>query len=669
MGELLLSTSVNSVVRRVASFTGEYAISGIKSTCNVYKELGKLEKTLSAISAVLKDAERKQSTSNAIKEWLDNLKDVVYDIDDVMDTVATDVLEDDEACNCLSGINKFIIHPIQWSVKIKQVREKLDEISTNGRDYRLTEETNIDRQCSRGNVRETHSFIKESDIFGRETAKKEILDFILGAEFFYHLFAVPFVGPGGIGKTALAKLVFNDSRVDEYFDMKLWVCASDVFDLKRVLHDILESGTGEIHTGLNLEVLQNKVCGLLRERRFLLVLDDMWSENISEWEELKNLLSICKTGSVVIVTTRSPKVAYMVQTLAPYLVTELPHDECMEIFNHYAFRGQEENYPELVEIGNSIVEKCGGFPLAAKTLGCMLFDNRDIREWMHIVEDNMWNLEQHSGDILPALKLSYQVLPSHLKACFSSLSIFPKSYKLNRHFLIRYWMALGLLDTTTGESKEVVAERYFYELVGRNLFQDFRIVYDGTINTCKMHDLVNNLANLVSKRDHAIISCEKDRVTRNARHIVWEHGYFSPELKFPRELRKANKARLFASIGNIGTVSKAFIKDLLSTFTLLRVLIFSEVEFEELPDSIGNLKHLRYLDLQWNTKLKSVPTSLSKLVNLQMLHIGMCMQLEELPEDIHGLVNLSFLFLTSKQKLLPKAGLRSWTSLTTLNLG
>jgi Leucine-rich repeat (LRR) protein len=143
---------------------------------------------------------------------------------------------------------------------------------------------------------------------------------------------------------------------------------------------------------------------------------------------------------------------------------------------------------------------------------------------------------------------------------------------------------------------------------------------------------------------------------------------FTKDVKFPKNLKKACKARTFASRYNYGTLSKAFLEDLFSTFKHLRVLVFSAVGFEELPSSIGNLRHLRYLDLQWNRKLKSLPNNLCKLVNLQTVNLGRCNQLLEVPRDGHGLVNLTWFALTSKQKYLLKDGFFGWSSLAFLQL-
>jgi len=298
----------------------------------------------------------------------------------------------------------------------------------------------------------------------------------------------------------------------------------------------------------------------------------------------------------------------------------------------------------------------------------MLSSSRDVDKWRDI-KDKLWHVEQDKYGVFAALELSYHALPPHLQPCFASLSTFPKGYKIYTSSLVMFWMALGLLMPRGSKSNKMsIGEEYFHELFGRSLFQEEKLIFDGTIDRCRMHDLIHDVAMKVSQKEYAAISCEKADVSERIRHLVWDHQGFSTDVKFPNQLEKARKARTFASIENTGAVSKAFLEDLFSTFSYLRVLIFSGAGIEELPSSIGNLRHSRYLDLQWNVNMKCLPNSLCKLVNLQTLHLAHCHQLKELASNVHVLVNLTWLVLTSKQKYLLRNGFCGWSSLAFLVL-
>ncbi|XP_077251628.1 disease resistance protein RGA2-like [Tasmannia lanceolata] len=198
----------------------------------------------------------------------------------------------------------------------------------------------------------------------------------------------------GIGKTTLAQLLFNTHSVEDHFDPRMWVCVSDNFDVKRISRQIIESATKEesISNSASMDLVQSRLQSLLNGKRYLLVLDDVWSEDDEKWDELKTLLSGGAKGSKILVTTRSEKVAWIMGTLPPLKLKGLSEDHCWMLFRERAFRvsGADEN-PNLVAYRKEIAKKCRGVPLAAKTLGSLMCFKRSEGEWLSIMESDTWN--------------------------------------------------------------------------------------------------------------------------------------------------------------------------------------------------------------------------------------------------------------------------------------
>ncbi|RHN74271.1 putative P-loop containing nucleoside triphosphate hydrolase [Medicago truncatula] len=241
---------------------------------------------------------------------------------------------------------------------------------------------------------------------------------------------IPIVGMGGIGKTILAQFVYNDERVQKEFDLKAWIYVSEQFDIFKITKTLVEEITSCSCSIEKLNLLQHDLKKRLLKKKFLFILDDVWNQNYISWETLKNPFVYGAPGSKIIVTTRIAHVASIMQTVEPYYLSELCDDDCWMLFSKHVLFGYANSnvHQNLRKMGKQIIKKCKGLPLAVKTLAGLLRCKDDTREWYKVLNSEIWDLQNDESNILPALRLSYHYLPSHVKRCFAYCSVFPKDY-------------------------------------------------------------------------------------------------------------------------------------------------------------------------------------------------------------------------------------------------
>ncbi|XP_049345912.1 putative disease resistance protein RGA3 [Solanum verrucosum] len=669
MAEAVLSALMEVLFQKTASQI--FQKNGLLGSTK--KEMLNLQSTLSTIQAVLQDAEDRQMKEKALKNWLVKLKDIVYEADDLLDEYMTEllrhkvVLDDRETRYCvfhavnslyLSGTLIFLGYSMK--LKLKQVVEKLDLVANERAKFHFRDVVYEKRfSCERP---QSDSYVIESKILGRNKDKKNIIKLLIGSD----VSVVSIIGIGGIGKTTVAKLVYNDAVVENSFDTRIWVCVSEGFNVKRLLKAIIESGTGSSCNLVEMDVIQRRVQELILGKKFLLVLDDVWDDDHEKYERLKNLVHNGLDGSKLLVTTRNEKVALLMGTTNPYRLEGLSDGDCWSLFQELAYKNRQKELLALEEVGKEIAKKCRGVPLAAKALGSLMCLKNQKSEWSFIRDCAMWDLMGHEdgAGILSALKLSYEYLPTHLKQCFAYCSIFPKGYRINKNTLIRLWMAEGFVPSSESIPPEEVGNGYFNELLWRSFFQNVRRDFDGNIVECDMHDLVHDLAKSVGGVDCLTTEFGKEVIIPVAtRHLSMFGNEVVP--KNPGMLKSAQNLRSFLLLDgqrNITKLSKSFFL----SFRSIRALDCSGTSIKKLSNSIGTLLHLRYLNLS-HTLLRTLPKSICCLLNLEALILKHCNHLIELPAEIRKLVNLRHLDIygCTSLTMLP-GGIGQMRSLQTL---
>ncbi|XP_048136683.1 putative disease resistance RPP13-like protein 1 [Rhodamnia argentea] len=659
IGELFLGAFLQVLFDRLAS----PQLLNLARREGIDKLLKKWEKRLKKIDRLLDDAEDKQLTGNAeVESWLEDLRNLAYDIDDLLDEFATKSAENESkaepGCStarsllpscCFKMSPRAFMFDREMRFKIEEMDQRLKGIITLKDGLNLKE--NGGQRSAHGRLDTTS--LPEACFVSRVDEKREILK-LLTAEESAYLKVIPIVGMGGVGKTALAQQVYNDARVTKCFDVKAWACVSDVFDLLAVTKKILETVPGHLSCeGKGLNWLQEKLKEHLAGKKFLVVLDDIWNENYNNWTILLKPFQCGAKGSKIVITTRNFRVAEIARA-PPYTLKVLPGKACLTLFALHALGVENfDQHPDLEEYGLKIVEKCQGLPLAVKTLAGLLSFKVSRQEWEDVLNSKIWDPQEGSNDILPALKLSYLHLPSNLRRCFAYCSIFPKDYEIERDELIHWWIAEGLLGGKEGKNRWNTGLKFFNELVSRSLLQKS----SSSESLFLMHDLVNDLAKSVAGATHfSSGELEGDQTNASfARHASFiPTDYIAPE-RF-KIYRRMGGLRSFISLrkqsgdDERSCLSQEVLCDLLLALKHLRVLSLSYYYISEVPDCIGRLRHLRHLNLSY-TDIETLPMSIAALSNLEWLVLRGCDRLIKLPEGMEKLINLRFLDITDTPKL------------------
>ncbi|XP_039131876.1 putative disease resistance protein RGA3 [Dioscorea cayenensis subsp. rotundata] len=601
----------------------------------VDEQLRELHRTLVFIQPTVEDAEERQLTDKAVRGWLLELKDAASDAEDILDEAKTHELliqrKEELSGHPRSEVREFfrldhntLLFKLQLGDKLRNVNERIISLIKEMNEFNLRVVQN--NSISWRNRPQTHSFVRESRAIGRDEDKDKLVQMLI-RDTSYDIAVVSIVSMGGMGKTTLAQLVYGDERIKKQFKLRIWVC----------------------------RVLQQRLRKELGQKRYLLVLDDVWNEDFQKWDALRNMLLDGGEGSRILVTTRNEKCSRVMGVQKPYFLSRLSEESSWNLFEQKAFSVGVPKPPKLLEIGQEIVKKCQGLPLAIEVMGCIMHCKSEESEWQAVLENiETWKLQNTQNEIIRELWLSYVDLPTHLKKCFAFCSIFPKDHNLEEEKLIQFWMAHGYIPSQKGNDVEVEGRELFTELIRRSLLQYQHTSHAETIGrVCKMHDLINDLAYFVMENEcfPSLRSSAATEISLRPRHLQLDanENYNQGDCSIIRTVLYCGRDL-----------------SLLSKLKLVRVLDLSGTRINKFPAAIEHLHHLRYLDIS-GTLIRKLPESICMLVNLQTLKLYGCREFSELPNSITYMNSLRHLIFDQcpKLKVFP-AGLSRLQNLKTL---
>ncbi|XP_066365816.1 disease resistance protein RGA2-like [Miscanthus floridulus] len=682
----------------------------------VQRDLSELQDIHAEITGWLSAARDRAIQSEPQSLWVVKLKDVAYDIDDVLQEVQLEAekqkmeRDDDKSAiaGCFCAKPKAFAFRYKMAHKIKAIKVRFAAIVKQRSDVNTLVPRDQHVGTSYRTVGKMYwlSEVPESEIPCRDQEKDAIISKLVECNAGENSMVVSIVGLGGSGKTTLAKHICHDVKIKEHFgDEIFWVHVSQEFDFEKLNGKLFQTIVGDNSDRHPPQHMAQKISEKLSNKKFLLILDDAWHEDRHDWEQFMVQLKCGAPETRIMLTTRDQKVADAVKSRHTFDLAFLSESESWNLFLKGSGWAEQDLSSDYVQVGKEIIKRCGGVPLAIRTLGAVLRDKKQISTWRAIRDNNLWNVPRINDRVFASLKLSYIHLADELKQCFTFCSIFPKGYGIQKDRLIAQWIAHGFINAMNGEQPEDIGRDYLDSLVKVRFLQE---AY-GSWNTdiYNMHDLIHDLTRQILKDE--LVTCVPIHTTEEFTHRYRylsltsftenvDKGLFDKvralyisdsKPSFDTTVKNSCCMRSvvldyaidtpfslfilkFEYLGylEIHNVSFTTVPEAISRCWNLQSLHFVNCKgFVTLPESVGKLRKLRTLELCCITDLESLPQFIGDFYVLQSLQLYACTKLREIPSSLGRIENLCVLDIErcSSLQQLPSDIIGEFKNLRTIN--